>query len=176
MELGINAGLQFFSSLAVAWCGMRYYKVGPPTSYKWSYNPYKWPYKWVIGVISPRNKWSYFTLLNLLITGGGGPPTLYSLEAKGISCSLRFPIFPPSHATWRISHPIICMILWPKKSPPSQKVPNKVPTCGKHKGFVFDTSDKKFWLPTGQPCCMKNKLKGPFKFRQCTRAQNPISA
>ena len=23
---------------------------GPPTSYKWSYNPYKWPYKWVTGV------------------------------------------------------------------------------------------------------------------------------
>ena len=134
MELGINAGLQFFSSLAVAWCGMRYYKVGPPTSYKWSYNPYKWPYKWVIGVISPRNKWSYFTLLSLLITGGGGPPTLYSLEAEGISCSLRFPIFPPSHATWRISHLIICMILW-QKNPAFTKVPNKIPTCGKRLTF-----------------------------------------
>ena len=22
---------------------------GPTTSYKWSYNPYKWPYKWVTG-------------------------------------------------------------------------------------------------------------------------------
>ena len=26
---------------------------GPPTSYKSSYNPYKWVYKWVTGVISP---------------------------------------------------------------------------------------------------------------------------
>ena len=41
-----------------------------PASYKWSYNPYKWPYKWltvlrtlVIGVINP------------VITGRG--PTLY---------------------------------------------------------------------------------------------------
>ena len=24
-----------------------------PTSYKWSYNPNQWPYKWVTGVISP---------------------------------------------------------------------------------------------------------------------------
>ena len=34
-----------------------------PTSYKWSYNPFKWPYKWANGVIT------------LLITGRG--PTLY---------------------------------------------------------------------------------------------------
>ena len=24
-----------------------------PTSYKWSYKPCKWPYKWVTGVITP---------------------------------------------------------------------------------------------------------------------------
>ena len=24
-----------------------------PTTSKWSYNPFKWPYKWVTGVISP---------------------------------------------------------------------------------------------------------------------------
>ena len=34
-----------------------------PTS---CYYPYKWPYKWVTGVISPRNQWSYGPLL---ITG-----------------------------------------------------------------------------------------------------------
>ena len=28
------------------------YKVGPYDRYKWSYNPYKWPYKWVTGVIT----------------------------------------------------------------------------------------------------------------------------
>ena len=26
---------------------------GPPTSYKWSCNPYKWPHKWVTGIIMP---------------------------------------------------------------------------------------------------------------------------
>ena len=29
------------------------YKVGPYDRYKWSYNLYEWPYKWVTGVISP---------------------------------------------------------------------------------------------------------------------------
>ena len=29
------------------------YKVGPGSSYKWSYDPYKWPYKWVTGVLTP---------------------------------------------------------------------------------------------------------------------------
>ena len=28
-------------------------KKKSPTSCKWSYNPVKWPYKWVIRVISP---------------------------------------------------------------------------------------------------------------------------
>ena len=32
-----------------------------PAGYKWSYNPYKWPYKWVTGVIT------------LFITGRGPP-------------------------------------------------------------------------------------------------------
>ena len=43
------------------------HKVAPYTlySYKWSYNPYKWPYKWVTGVMKPY-KWSAFTVL---ITG-----------------------------------------------------------------------------------------------------------
>ncbi len=26
---------------------------GPLPSYKWSHNPYKWPYKWLTGVITP---------------------------------------------------------------------------------------------------------------------------
>ena len=25
-----------------------------PTSFVWSYNPYKWPYKWLTGVVSPH--------------------------------------------------------------------------------------------------------------------------
>ena len=37
------------------------HKVGPGSSYKWSCNPYEWPYKWVsynptcllVGIISP---------------------------------------------------------------------------------------------------------------------------
>ena len=28
---------------------------GPSTSYKWSYSPHKWPYKWVTGVIIPQS-------------------------------------------------------------------------------------------------------------------------
>jgi len=31
------------------------YNVGPYDRYKWSYSPYKWPYKWVTGVITPTN-------------------------------------------------------------------------------------------------------------------------
>ncbi len=38
---------------------MLFYKVGPGSSYKWSCTPYKWPSKWVTGVI---------TLLTLVIT------------------------------------------------------------------------------------------------------------
>ena len=42
-------------------------KVGP-TSYKWSCNPYKWPYAWVTGVITPTS--GVFTLP---ITGRAPP-------------------------------------------------------------------------------------------------------
>ena len=28
------------------------HKIWAPTSYKWSYNPYKWPYKWITDVIT----------------------------------------------------------------------------------------------------------------------------
>ena len=41
-----------------------------PTSYKWSYNPHKWPYQWVTGVI---------TLLIGVVTpfiNGTGPPCM----------------------------------------------------------------------------------------------------
>ncbi len=38
-----------------------------PTSYRWSYNPYKWPYKWQLQL--------YFTLLT---TGFGVPLCIYS--------------------------------------------------------------------------------------------------
>ena len=34
------------------WLGVQ---GGPPTSYNWSYNPYKWPYKWITGVITLIN-------------------------------------------------------------------------------------------------------------------------
>ena len=40
-----------------------------PISYKWSYNPYKLPYKWVTGVITPISG-----VITLLIAGRG--PTL----------------------------------------------------------------------------------------------------
>ena len=39
-----------------------------PSSYKWSYNPYRWPYKWVTGVIIPING-----VITLLIIGRGPP-------------------------------------------------------------------------------------------------------
>ena len=39
---------------------------GPPTSYKWSYNPCKWPYKWVTPAISPISG-----VVTVLITGRG---------------------------------------------------------------------------------------------------------
>ena len=39
-----------------------------PTSYKWGYNPYKWPCKLVTGVITPTSG-----VINLLIAGRGPP-------------------------------------------------------------------------------------------------------
>ena len=41
------------------------HKVGPGSTYKWSYNPYKWPYQWVTGVTT------------LLITGSGAHLAVY---------------------------------------------------------------------------------------------------
>ena len=50
-------------------CGLAFpYKVGPYDRYKWSYNSYKCPYKWVTGVITPINGYT---------TAGGGPLTVY---------------------------------------------------------------------------------------------------
>ena len=42
-------------------------KVGPGSSYKWSYNSYEWPYKLETGVKFPY-KWSYRCVL-LLVSG-----------------------------------------------------------------------------------------------------------
>ena len=42
---------------------------GAPTIYKWGYNLYEWPYKWVTGGISPQ-KCGVMTQL----TAGRGPP------------------------------------------------------------------------------------------------------
>ena len=39
---------------------------GPLASNKWSYNTYKWPYKWITGVITPISG-----VITLLITGRG---------------------------------------------------------------------------------------------------------
>ena len=39
-----------------------------PPSYKWSCNPYEWPYKWVTGVITPL-----MGVITPLITGRGPP-------------------------------------------------------------------------------------------------------
>ena len=41
-------------------------KVGPYNRHKWGYNPYKWHYKWVTGVITPRIVLTPFTI-------GSGP-------------------------------------------------------------------------------------------------------
>ena len=47
-----------------------------PTSYKWSYNPYKLPYKWVNGLITPISG-----VITSFITGRG--PTLQVQKKKG---------------------------------------------------------------------------------------------
>ena len=74
--------LGFWTSLPPSECvnlpGGRVYKVGPYDRYKWSYNPCKWPYKWVTGVI---------TLLKEVITPfitGRGPPCRYMRYMCGI--------------------------------------------------------------------------------------------
>ena len=45
-------------------CGLAFpYKVGPYDRYKWSYSPYKCPYKWVTGVTTPINGVITITLI-----------------------------------------------------------------------------------------------------------------
>ena len=54
------------------------------TSYKWSYNPYKRPYKWVTGVVTPM-----YGVTTLLTTGTGPPRTNPSISFNSlpdISC------------------------------------------------------------------------------------------
>ena len=66
---------------------------GPePTRYKWNYNPYKWPYKWVTEVITPK-RWVFqpiyncafkFTKIVLWIYGN----LVLSLFVSGLVCFL----------------------------------------------------------------------------------------
>ena len=46
------------------------YKSGPLPVIIWSYEPYKYPYKWVTGVIYNPYKWSYNPTYNWFL----GPP------------------------------------------------------------------------------------------------------
>ena len=54
---------------------------GPPTSYKWSYNPNKWPYNWVNGVIT-----LLIGVITPFITGRG--PTLCFRNCSNLSRSM----------------------------------------------------------------------------------------
>lgn len=56
-----------------------------PTSYKWSYNPCKWPNKWVTGDIPPINR-----VITLLITG---VITLH-ITFRGPLCTFRYSSLP----------------------------------------------------------------------------------
>ena len=56
-KMNFPLGWPIFQGRTVSFREGKPYKVGP--YYKWSYKPYKWPYKWVTGVFSPRNQWSY---------------------------------------------------------------------------------------------------------------------
>ena len=44
------------------------WKVGPYDRYKWNLNPFKWPYKWVNGVMTTMNG------VTILFITGRGPP------------------------------------------------------------------------------------------------------
>ena len=57
----------FFRTMIVVYCSLLC-KVGLPTSYKWSYNPYKWHYKWETQVTTPISE-----VIALLIAGRGSP-------------------------------------------------------------------------------------------------------
>ena len=67
-----------------------YYKVGPLLySCKWSYNPYKWPYKWVAGVIA-----LLMGLITTVIVGGATglsslPSSLELLSESGMSAATK---------------------------------------------------------------------------------------
>ena len=49
-----------------------------PTSYKWNYNPYNWPYKWVNGVIT-----LLIRAINPFITGRAGAHLAIDEQVKG---------------------------------------------------------------------------------------------
>ena len=56
-----------------------------PTSYKWSYNPCKWPNKWVTGDIQPTNG-----VITLLITG----VITILITFRGPLCTFRYSSLP----------------------------------------------------------------------------------
>ena len=52
---------------------------GPMLCYKWSYNPYKWPYKWVTGIILTLPIGGYNSIYNWLGAHLVGMPCIFSL-------------------------------------------------------------------------------------------------
>ena len=69
-----------------------------PTRHKWSYNPYKWPYKWATGVIhlyTPLRG-----VINLLITGRGPScgNALFQYAGKWQTVEDKTPVYAIKHA------------------------------------------------------------------------------
>ena len=66
-----------------------------PTRHKWSYNPYKWPYKWVTGVITPLRG-----VIDLLITGRGPScrNALFPYAGKWQTVEDKTPVYAIKHA------------------------------------------------------------------------------
>ena len=68
----------------------------------WRYNPYKWPYKWVTGVISPY-LWELWALCWIFLYEAGRPPECSSLLIYEIEISQVITSFHHHIKTWNLT-------------------------------------------------------------------------
>ena len=118
-----------------------FYTRWAPTIYKWSCNPYKWPYKWVTGVIT-----LLIGVITPFITGRGPPCRVLKGRSKGRG----FPKVPQSHVFFFRSRFFVWnRKKWRKKT--SISLPNipaqKLVFWGRFLGSSHISNPKGVWKP-----------------------------
>ena len=81
---------------------MLFYKVGPGSSYRWSCTPYKWPSKWVTGVITLPT-----VVITPLITGRGPPCISISQTVSQFPC--HYNCYPLALRPYQLYH-VSCLL------------------------------------------------------------------